>query len=329
LRKGIVGLLLCLSCLGSSVWAQSAAPQEQLFNPMTPPAGLLGPGTSVSDANMPVPEGGVVADRTYRNRYFGFSYGLPPGWEESLEGPPPSDAGYYVLGQFKHMDTSRESIEGTILITASDMFFSRPVGSAKELIESMKATLKPVYEIEALPTDVKLGDHTFTRFDYQAPAAELHWRILATEIRCHIVEFVLTSRDTRLLETLIQSVDRIQLSAPAASGSDGNEVPLCIQDYASGSNLVHRVDPSFAGPRFTSIPARIVIDRNGKVRFIHVISAFPAQAENVKAALAKWEFKPYVRNGRPLEVEAGILFEFPPRDRELQGQSPHKAGPPH
>jgi len=141
LRKGIVGLLLCLSCLGSSVWAQSAAPKDQLFHPMTPPAGLLGPGPSVSDAKMPVPEGGVLADRTYRNRYFGFSYGLPPGWEESLEGPPPSDAGYYVLGQFRQMDTSRKTIKGTILITASDMFFSRPVGSAKELIESMKATL--------------------------------------------------------------------------------------------------------------------------------------------------------------------------------------------
>jgi hypothetical protein len=117
----------------------------------------------------------------------------------------------------------------------------------------------------------------------------------------------------------------MQLSGPAASGSDGNEAPLCIQDYASGLNLVHRVDPSFAGPRFTSIPARIVIDRNGKVRFIHVISAFPAQAENVKTSLSQWEFKPYVRNGRPFEVETGVLFEFPPRNRSSQGKPRGKA----
>jgi len=331
LRTGMVGLLLWLSCLGSFAGAQSARPQDEPFRPMTLPPGLFDPGPSVSDAEMPVPEGGLLTNGTYSNRYFGFSYGLPPDWEENLEGPPPSDNGYYVLAQFKPVDTSKRSSRGTILITASDLFFaSRPVGGPRELVESMKAMLKPaVYQVETPPIEVKVGKHTFTRFDYQAPAAELHWRIIATEIRCHIVEFVFTSQDARLLATLVQNMDRMQFSGVSTSAFDGNEVPLCVRDYAAGPNLMQKVDPSFAGPRFTRIPVRIVIDRNGKVRQVHVISAFPAQAENVKAALAQWEFKPYVRNGRPLEVETGIMFEFPPRDSEPQGQSPDKTSRSH
>ena len=328
LRTWIVGPLLWVSCLGSLARAQSTGPQDERFRPRTLPPVLLDPGPSLSDPKMPVPEGGLLIDGAYNNPYFGFSYRLPRDWWENLEGPPPSDTGYYVLAQFKPVDASKGSSRGTILITALDKFFaSRHAGSPREMVESIKASLKPpVFQVETTPIEVKVGNHIFTRFDYQAPAAELHWRILATEIRCHIVEFVFTSQDTRLLDTLVQDVDRMQPSDRSTFEFDEKEVPLCVQGYASGPSLLHKVDPIFAGPKFTRIPVRIVIDKNGKVKQMHLISAFPAQAENVKAALAQWQFKPYVRNGRSLEVETGIVFEFPPRGREPPGQSLEKGG---
>jgi hypothetical protein len=326
LRTGIIGLLFLLSCLEVLVCAQSALPREELLPSVAATPGLLGPGPSVGGTEMPVPEDGIVADGTYTSEYFGFSYRLPQGWKEGFAGPPPSDTGYYVLAEFKKVDNMADSSKGTILITASDKFFaSQGTGSPRDLLEAMTARLKPVYQIESPLIEVKLGNRTFARLDYQAPVAELHWRILASEIRCHIVEFIFTSRDTRLLDDLVQSMDRMQLSAMAFSGVDENEVPLCIPDYATGPSLLHRVEPNFAGPRFTNIPARIVIGRNGKVKHIHVISAFPAQAENVKTSLSQWEFKPYVRNGRPFEVETGVLFEFPPRNRSSQGKPRGKA----
>jgi Gram-negative bacterial TonB protein C-terminal len=303
-------LMLLLACLE---WAnaQSVAPHDELMPPAAPFM-LLTSGPSTSGADMPVPEGGMLGDSTYSNRYFGFSYHLPHNWEQTFAGPPPSDTGYYVLAQFRPQDTSPQAKRGTILISAADQFFAtQQADNPKDLIEHMKAKLNPVYQVEASPLEVKLGNHIFVRLDYKAPAADLHWRILATEIRCHIVEFVLTGRDTELLESLIQSVGRMQWLA--TSGIGQSDAPLCIPDYATGPNLVRKVDPAFAGPRFTDIPVRIVIDNNGKVKHVHVISASPAQAENIEAALARWEFKPYVQDGRPLEVETGILFEFPPR----------------
>lgn len=312
MRTEIVALLLLLMGLKLPVDAQSAIAEKRLETPSPRPA-LLDPGPSIGGADMPVPEGGILKNSTYSNQYFGFAYQLPPSWQQSFAGPPPSDTGYYVLAQFRLPDTPAEMNKGTILISAADQFFAtQKADSPRDLLENMKARLNSVYQVEAPPREIKLGDRTYVRLDYNAPAAGLHWSILATEIRCHIVEFVLTSRDPRLLESLIQSVNRMRWPA-AATAFDDNHVPVCIPDYATEPNLLSKVEPVFAGPRFTNIPVRIVIGRNGKVKHIHVLNAFPAQAEHIKAALTHWEFKPYVQDGRPLEVETGILFEFPPR----------------
>jgi hypothetical protein len=46
------------------------------------------------------------------------------------------------------------------------------------------------------------------------------------------------------------------------------------------------------------------------VLHVHPIAGFPDQKKSVAAALAQWEFKPYLVNGRAVEVETGVLFEF-------------------
>ncbi|PYU28965.1 MAG: hypothetical protein DMG32_01355 [Acidobacteria bacterium] len=60
--------------------------------------------------------------------------------------------------------------------------------------------------------------------------------------------------------------------------------------------------------RFNPIPVRIIIDKDGKVKHIHFLSAFPDQAKSITDALLQWRFKPYLREGRPTEVETGIIF---------------------
>jgi Gram-negative bacterial TonB protein C-terminal len=56
------------------------------------------------------------------------------------------------------------------------------------------------------------------------------------------------------------------------------------------------------------LQSRIVIDKYGKVKHVHVISAFPDQAKAITDALLQWEFRPYKRNDEPVEVETGIMF---------------------
>ncbi len=80
--------------------------------------------------------------------------------------------------------------------------------------------------------------------------------------------------------------------------------------------MITRVDPVFPERSFNPVPVRIIIDKAGKVKYVHFLSAFPEQARVITDALKRWKFKPYLRNGQPAEVETGIMF----------GRAPHPAG---
>jgi len=309
------------------VGAQTARTQEGgdfLQNPQAKklPTDVIlvkGAWRSASDSVTPVPEGGTVADNAYINKYFGLTYALEPGWIQKYSGPPPSDSGYYVLAQIRPADTTKETGQGSILIAAHDLFFAlAPAANPLELINHTKDKLQAVYKVERPPTPVSIANHPFVRFDYYSSVAKLHWCVLATQIRCHVVQFVLTSRDTKLIGSLLVDMNKMKLP-PEVSPEDGtgDDDPVCIKDYAGGENVIERVDPVLTERRFNAIPVRIIIDKDGKVKHIHFLTAFPEQAKSITDALSQWRFKPYLRNGRPVELETGIMFGHAPRTATL------------
>jgi hypothetical protein len=83
---------------------------------------------------------------------------------------------------------------------------------------------------------------------------------------------------------------------------------------------VASVDPIFTNRRYNPIPVRVVIDVNGEVKHIHFISSFPEQAKTITDALQQWRFKPYVVNGKAVEVETGISFGTPPNKALISGR---------
>jgi hypothetical protein len=139
--------------------------------------------------------------------------------------------------------------------------------------------------------------------------------VFGTQVRCHGVTIIISSGDTRLIQDLAHTLDGMTLP-PYDAAADGDQVPLCVKDYANTQNLVSRVDPAFPQHRYNPVPVRIIIGKDGKVKHIHVISAFPDQSDAIINALHRWRFKPYLRNGHPVEVETGIQFGTPlqPRD---------------
>jgi hypothetical protein len=324
--RSLVVLAVSASLLA---WGQSDRPQNAPKNggdfsdnlqPVTKvPTGVIlvkGAWSSASDFVTPVPEGGNVAGNVFSNQYFGMTYALPPDWEETYKGPPPSDSGRYVLVQLRPADTFKGPARGNVLITAQDMFFTPfPAANALDLINYSKNHLQADYKVEMPPTPTKIAGRSFTFFAYWSPIAQLHWYVVATQIRCHAVEFVLTSRDTKLLESLILDLDKMKLPEEASptAGTGGGAVPVCLKDYARDENVITRVDPVFTEHRFNSVPVRIIIDKEGKVKHIHFLSAFPDQAKVITDALGQWKFKRYLRDGQPVEVETGLMF----------GRAPH------
>lgn len=278
------------------------------------PSGVIlvkGAWSSASDSVTPVPEGGSVSGNLFTSGYFGITFTLPADWTQKYQGPPPSESGRYVLAQIRPADNYGGRSRGNILITAQDLFFTPlTAANSRELIDYEMGHLQGSYKLERPPTETKIAGRPFTFFAYWSPAAEMHWYVLATEIRCHALEFVLTSRDTKLLESLMQEMNKMKLPAEAdpGGGEEGSAFPICIKDYTKGENLIARVDPVLIDHRFNAVPVRIIINKSGEVRHIHFLCAFPDQEKVIADALHQWKFKPYRKHGKPVEVETGIIF---------------------
>ncbi len=319
-----VGFLILASGLVVAASAQDAGQQAPPHNggdfsnitaPLVKvPEGVIlvkGAWASASDSVTPVPEGASVGSEAFTAPYFGITYPLPAGWIQEFQGPPPSETGRYVMAELSPAATSNETARGSVLITAQDMFFTPlPARNAAQLTRYMSEHLQADYRLEAAPGEARIAGRDFTVFAYWSPVAELHWYVLATQIRCHTVQFVLTSRDTRLLETLVRSIDKMTLPAEAGptAGTGGGPVPVCIANYARDANMNARTEPVFTEHRSNAVPVRIIIDKQGNVKHIHFLSAFPDQSKVITDALLQWRFKPYLQNGEPVEVETGVLF---------------------
>ncbi len=277
---------------------------------------VTGAWSSASDSVTPVPEAATIDRDVFSDPYFGITYTLPQDWTQEYEGPPPSESGRYVLAQIGPPTMKDGPASASMLITAQDMFFAPlPAVNALELTEYTKDHLQADYRIETAPKLTEVAGRSFSFFAYWSPVAELHWYVLAIQVRCHVLQLVLTSRDTKLLDRLMLDLNRMKLptEVDATPADGGGSFPVCIKDYVRDENVIARVDPVFAERRFNPAPVRIIIDKEGKVKHIHLISAFPDQAKAITDALEQWKFRPYAIDGKPAEVETGILF----------GRAPH------
>src|SRR5580765_1275991 len=155
---------------------------------------VKGAWSSASDSTTPLPEAAALTNSVFTDQYFGITYPLPPGWMQKFAPPPPSNSGRYVLAQLGRSgsfelgqsDSSKGENTGSIMFTAQDMFFTPlPVTNALQFVNYSKHHLPDYYQVELKPTQTTIGGQSFTFFAYWSPEAELHWYVLATQIRCH------------------------------------------------------------------------------------------------------------------------------------------------
>jgi hypothetical protein len=252
---------------------------------------------------IPSPEGGAVASGRYNNRYFDLSYPLPEGWTEGLAGPEPSQTGYYVLSSL----VPTGEFDGKVLIAAQDRFFApNPDSDAAQAANDFRDAMARIDGMAVdEPAERNIASHTMQRVNYSGVG--LYRAMFETEIRCHFVSFNLTARSPERLEELAGTLESL---SHADGGNATTAVPVCIKDYAVADNLLHRVEPDPADPKFTSIPVRIIIGRDGAVKHVHVINGSRQQRRNIEEALLQWKFKPPRINGEAVEVETGLLFRF-------------------
>lgn len=272
---------------------------------------VKGAWASASDSTTPLPEAAALTGNIFTDRYFGITYPLPPDWVQKFTPPPPSETGSYVLAQISRSEGYKGEARGSIQFSAQDMFFTPvPAVSARQFVKYSMDHLADYYQVELKPAQTTIAGRPFTFFAYGSAVAELHWYMLATQIRCHTVQIVLMNHDTKALADLVRDLnDKIKL--PAETGAGGGDFPVCIRNYATGENVLERVEPVLTQNRYNAIPVRIIIGKEGRIKHIHFLSAFPDQEKTISEALRQWKFRPYLRDGQPVEVETGIMFGRP------------------
>jgi hypothetical protein len=264
--------------------------------------------------NYPDPENGAVVHHAYENEYFRMRYPLPAGWKEDLKGPEPSSTGYYSLAA---LEPEGEML-GTVQISAQDDFFAQsPVLSEYAFLTQMKQHLDASLSSPRDVSEIQIAGRGFARLDYSG--AGLDHAVFATQIRCHTVIFSITASRKETLDGLVRSLEGVsfseserQVSASREDGTDQNRKwPTCVSESDFAPYIIHREDPAMIGPRYGSVPVRLIIGADGRIKHIHAIAGFPEQVKSVTDALAGWKFKPYLADGKPVDVETGILFAFP------------------
>jgi hypothetical protein len=253
------------------------------------------------------PENATVKNGVFQDDYFGLRYPLPSGWVEDLKGPEPSASGYYSLAALK----PEGELVATMQISAQDDFFApNETGDAIGFLNRMKQGLDASLSAPHGVSPVKLGGLDFAGLDYSG--AGLNHVVLATKIRCHTLIFSITASREATAEMLVESLKKISfMQVDRGHSLAQGGWPLCIPEGAYRDYVTHKVDPVMTGPRYASVPLRLIIGADGKLEHVHAIAGFPEQMKSVTDALAKWEFKPYVVNGQAVEIETGLLFQFP------------------
>ena len=247
------------------------------------------------------PEDGQVVNGVYVSEYLDLSYRLPRGWTAGLPGPAPSQSGYYVLGTW----ISQGDPAGAILVSAQDMFFADKSGDdVKAMAVDFRQVMSSVdgMTIDREPAEVTIGGRAGYRVDFSGVG--LYRSMFAIEIRCHIVTFNLTTRDPALLERFARSLDQ------DVQSKSGRAAPKCVRDHAVADNFIQRVEPADTGAKAAAIPVRIVVTKDGSVRDVHVIRATMTQKRSIEEALRQWKLKPYLNQGRAVEVETGVLVRM-------------------
>jgi hypothetical protein len=62
----------------------------------------------------------------------------------------------------------------------------------------------------------------------------------------------------------------------------------------------------------------VTIDGEGRVKHVHLLSAFSGQSGAIITALRAWRLKPFLVDGKPAEIETGLVFGKP---RAVRGGS--------
>jgi TonB family protein len=304
---------------------------------------LAGAQSSEAAVSTPGPENGTVVGNTYANEFLGFWFPIPDGWLVNRE-----RAGAEREGQAKRLPG------GGLELLVVDRHTTKParnriVISAVDASGHSSATQAFVSDFvrapidktggevlrEAFPVDFA-GQHFF-RADYrQVLKSSAQWgAFVCTKFNGYFLGWTFVAGSPEDLEDTVNSLQRLSFRdesgpviggimsslPPATRGSVRPKLPsrIRVSQRVSEGLLIKRIDPEYPDTALQkhvegTVTLGAVIDRNGDVGQLSVVSGPALLVPAALEAVRQWKYKPYSLQGEPLSMQTliTVLFLLPP-----------------
>jgi len=115
--------------------------------------------------------------------------------------------------------------------------------------------------------------------------------------------------------TTVPFVFRINEQVSDWGSKDPSAPVRAVEDKVLQGWVVHRVQPAYPEKAKKALLGGAVvldaiIDRQGSIRYLHVVKGHPILAQASVDAVKQWRYRPYVVDGEPVEVETKITVNF-------------------
>jgi TonB family protein len=283
----------------------------------------------------PGPEDGTVVNKTYANAYLGFAYPIPDGWEVSRDAGSEWDgkAHRFPSGGLELLIVDRYtgSFRNRILVSALDATgFSTTTGGFVSRIARGPIN-ETGGEIVREPFAVTFAGQPFFRADYkQTLNGGTRWgTFICTKLRGYFLGWMFVASSPGELEGFVRSLQRLSFFAdkPGAAGGIGDSSPgtaesnagqplrVRVSQAVSTDLLLTKVQPQYPESARQariqgSVVLKAVIDKNGGVEELTLVSGHPLLAPAALEAVKQWKYKPYLLNGQAVKVETQIVVNF-------------------
>jgi len=266
---------------------------------------------SQSATDNPAADRGLLSDRLYTNQSLGISWELPDGWSVD-NNQPPSDENNQVL--LRLLPSGKESNEFVELRYSAD--------DSDTIVSGLRSKgWEPIGKAGSLSLG---GGIFFSRTDFTLTGSpSTYLTVFLGQRRNKRLLWSLVAASPERLNQLVTAVRQIRVQpdwgnaegpfVPTAPGSLPNTVR--VSQGVTQSLSQTKIQPIYPKEaRKAHIQGTVLllahISTEGKIKNIYVLSGHPFLTQSAIEAVSRWTYRPYLLQGKPVEIETQITVNF-------------------
>ena len=296
------------------------------------------------------PDNGAVSNGSYTNEFLGFSYPVPDGWQvisdKATHLNPGGLDGFILLTVDPF--AGRSSADRMVLSVVDARSLKATTQHFVHIFASTPNDGPGGWELLRDPFPVSIAGKEFVREDYKESFSEriVYKAFVCTKLRGFFVGWTMAARSAAELDSSVNSLQRLSFQKEDASPSSKlDETPGTAPEsrttgivagatgsVAEGSNalrplrmrvsrgvaqslLLKKIQPIYPDDARRAglqgdVVLKALINTNGDVKDLTVVSGDSAFAPAALEAVKQWKYRPYLLNSQPVELETQITVSF-------------------